>query len=115
MVRGLGREAVSYKGGWSLIRGSIGFFKKYTGLLFLQGGSKDVMNFPWIFLCDVEFSLCWALPIYPGTYSLGLFAGLFGDAMGYCISCEMQEDDGSTGSSKLPLFQLPQHLHVTNC
>ena len=30
--------------------------------------------------------------IYPGTYSLGLFAGLFSDAMGYClpvVSCEM--------------------------
>ena len=30
--------------------------------------------------------------IYPGTYSLGLFAGLFSDAMGDClpiVSCEM--------------------------
>ena len=23
--------------------------------------------------------------IHPGTYSLGLFAGLFSDAMGYCL------------------------------
>ena len=30
--------------------------------------------------------------IYPGTYSLGLIAGLFSDAMGYClsiVSCDM--------------------------
>ena len=37
-------------------------------------------------------SLSGASGIYPGTYSLGLFAGLFSDATGYClpiVSCEM--------------------------
>ena len=57
------------------------------------GCSKGVISFD--FLCNAEFSPCGALPehnIYPGTYSLGLFAGLFSDAMGYClpiVSCEM--------------------------
>ena len=59
----------------------------------LWGGSKGVINFSWIFYA------MWSLVpvghfgnIYPGTYSLGLFAGLFTDAMGYClpiVSCEM--------------------------
>ena len=30
--------------------------------LCVSGGSKVVINFPWIFLCNAEFSLCWALP-----------------------------------------------------
>ena len=38
------------------------------------------------------YSLLDTSRIYPGTYSLGLFAGLFSDAMGCCsliVSCEM--------------------------
>ena len=62
-------------------------------LICLWGGSKGVINFPWIFLCNAELSPCLGSSgIYPGTYSLGLFAGLFSDAMGYClpiVSCEM--------------------------
>ena len=67
-----------------------------------------------------------------GHYSLGLFAGLLNDAMGYCllvVSCEMTRTKWlvlkgshwihlgwwSTGSPKLQLFQLSQHSHVTNC
>ena len=45
------------------------------------------------FLCNAEFkSLLGTFGIYPDTYSLGLFAGLFKDAMVYClpvVSCEM--------------------------
>ena len=39
------------------------------------GGSKGVINFPWIFLCDAEFSPCWALPEY--IRALGLVCGSF--------------------------------------
>ena len=61
--------------------------------LTLWGGSREVINFPWIFY--VMRSL---VPvghfrnIYPGTDLLGLFGGLFSDAMSYClpiVSCEM--------------------------
>ena len=55
--------------------------------VFLWGGSKGVIKFPWIFFfmqCGVK-SLLGTSGIYPGTYSLGLFAGLFSDAMGYCL------------------------------
>ena len=41
--------------------------------------------------CGVK-SLFGTFGIYPGTYSLGLFAGVFSDAMGYCLpiaSCEV--------------------------
>ena len=45
------------------------------------------------FLYNTGFSPCLTLKgIYPGTYSLGLFVGLFSDAMGYClliVSCEL--------------------------
>ena len=60
----------------------------------LWGGSEGVINFPWIFYAMrslVPVGHFWN--IYPGTYSLGLFAGLFSDAMGYCltiVSCEMR-------------------------
>ena len=30
----------------------------------LWGGAKRVINFPLIFLCNAEFSPCWALPEY---------------------------------------------------
>ena len=57
----------------------------------LWGGSKAVVNFPWtFFLCNAEFSPCWALPEYIRAHSFGLFAGLFSNAMGYfSLSCEM--------------------------
>ena len=32
--------------------------------LWLWGGSKGVIIFPWIFSCNAEFSPCWALPEY---------------------------------------------------
>ena len=41
--------------------------------------------------CGVK-SLLGTSRIYPGTYSLGLFVVLLGDAVGYClliVSCEM--------------------------
>ena len=41
--------------------------------------------------CGVK-SLLGTFQIYPGTYLLALFAGLFNDAMGDClpiVSCEM--------------------------
>ena len=56
------------------------------------GGSKGVISFPWIFYCNAEFSPCWALPEYiRALIHLACFAGLFSDAMGYClpiVSCE---------------------------
>ena len=59
----------------------------------LWGGSKGVINFPWIFFFYTMRSLVpvGTFGVYPGTNSLGLFAGLFSDAMGSClpvISCE---------------------------
>ena len=95
-------------------------------LLLLWGGSKGVINFPWIFLCSAVKSLLGTSGIYPGTQLLGLFAGLFSDAMDYClpiVSCEttrtkwlvLKDHIGwSTGSPKLQLFQLSQHSHITN-
>ena len=44
--------------------------------------------------CGVK-SLSGASGIYPDTYSLGLFAGLFSGAVGYClliVLCEMTSD-----------------------
>ena len=52
------------------------------GLLTFRGFSRQ---------CGV-WSLFGTSGIYPGTYSLGLFAGLSSDAMGYClliVLCEM--------------------------
>ena len=54
---------------------------------------KGLLTFPGFFFmqCGVK-SLLGTSRIYPGTYSLGLFAGLFSDATGYClpiVSCEM--------------------------
>ena len=59
------------------------------------GGSKGVINFPWIFL--FIYAMRSLVPSghfrnISGHYSLGLFAGLLNDAMGYCllvVSCEM--------------------------
>ena len=96
-----------------------------------MGWFQRVINFPWIFhamrsLVPVEHFR------NPATYSLGLFVGLFSDAMGYClpiVSCEMTRTKWFvlkrshwihlewwyTGSPKLQLFQLSQRSHVTNC
>ena len=53
---------------------------------------KGLLTFRGFFMhCGVK-SLLDTSGIYPGTYSLGLFAGLFSDAMGYnlpIVSCEM--------------------------
>ena len=35
--------------------------------------------------CGVWSLLMGTSGIYPGTYSLGLFVGLFSDAIGYCL------------------------------
>ena len=52
----------------------------------LWGGPEGVINFPWIFFMQYRVkSLLGTFGIYPGTYSLGLFAGLFSDAVGYCL------------------------------
>ena len=63
-----------------------------TSVCYVSGGSKGVINFPWIFMqCGVQ-SLLGTSGIYPGTCLLGLFAGLLNDAMDYClpiVSCEM--------------------------
>ena len=46
---------------------------------------KGLLSFLGFFVqCGVR-SLLSTSGIYPGTYSLGLFAGLFSDAMGYCL------------------------------
>ena len=71
--------------------------KRATGfwrlcLLSFMGGSKRVINFPWIFYVMWSLIPVRHFGIYPGTYSLGLFADLFSEAMGYClpiVSCEM--------------------------
>ena len=58
----------------------------------LWGGSKGVVNLTWVFMQYGVLSMLGTSVIYPGTYSLGLFAGLFSDAMGYCLPivlCEM--------------------------
>ena len=58
----------------------------------LWGGSKGVINFPWIIDAIQSLVPVGTSGIYPGTHSLGLFAGLFSDAMSYClpiVSCEM--------------------------
>ena len=52
------------------------------GDFILWGGSKGVINFPWIFMQCRVTSLLGTSGTYPGTHSLGLFAGLFTDAMG---------------------------------
>ena len=53
---------------------------------------KGLLTFLGFFMQYGVKSLLGTSGIYPGTYSLGLFAGLFSDAMGYClpiVSCEM--------------------------
>ena len=54
--------------------------------------SNGLLTFLGLFMqCRVK-SLLGTSGIYPGTYSLDLFAGLFSDAMSYClpiVSCEM--------------------------
>ena len=52
---------------------------------------KGILTFLGFFMqCGVQ-SLLGTSGIYPGTYSPGLFAGLFSDAIDYClqiVSCE---------------------------
>ena len=71
---------VANAGQWQTSKLPVGWFQR--GYLL----SSDI-------LCNAEFSPCWALPEYiRALNSLGLFAGLFTDAMGYClpiVSCEM--------------------------
>ena len=67
--------------------------------------------------------------VYPGTYSLGLFAGLFNDAMAYCLPivlCEMTRtkrlvlkdhiasalDDGVPGLQSFNCFNY-QSIHTS--
>ena len=78
-----------------------------------MGSSKGATGFPWFFLCSgglhgvvpkglltflgFFYAMRSLVPvghsrIHPGTYSLDLFAGLFSNAMSYCLpiaSCEM--------------------------
>ena len=84
----------------------------------LWGGSKGVIHFPWIFI----FMQCGSLvPVghfrnISGHYALGLFAGLFSDAMGYYFpmnSCGMtrtkrlvlKDHIGSTKDDGIPGLQ----------
>ena len=48
---------------------------------------KGLLTFLGFFYSMRSFSPCWAPTEYirASTYSLGLFAGLFSDAMGYCL------------------------------
>ena len=53
---------------------------------------KGLFSFLGFFRQCGVLSLLGTSGIYLGTYSLGLFAGLFSDVMGYClpiVSCEM--------------------------
>ena len=53
---------------------------------------KGLLTFLGFFMQCGIYSLLGTSGIHPGTYSLRLLAGLFSDAMGYClsmISCEM--------------------------
>ena len=60
----------------------------------IRGGSEGVINFPWIFFYAMRslVPVGHFLNISGHLFTLGLFAGLFSEAMGYClpiVSCEM--------------------------
>ena len=56
---------------------------------------KGLLTFPGFFMqCGIK-SLFGTSGIYPDTYSLGLFAGLFSDAMGYFLPIVSDEMTGT--------------------
>ena len=98
----------------------------------LRGGSKGVINFPWIFLCNAKFSPFWALLEYIQALIHLACLQVFLVTLWvivyrlYQVRWQGQSDWfkrshwthlgwWSTGSPKLELFQLSQHLQVTNC
>ena len=101
-------------------------------MFYLWGGSKGVVNFPWMFyamrsLIPVRHFLnisghllTW---LVCGSFQWGhglLFTGciVLGDkdkVIGFKRSHWIHLGWWSTGSPKLQLFQVAQHSHVTNC
>ena len=98
----------------------------------LWGGSKGVVNFPWIFWCSAEFSPCWALLGYIWALIHLAYCGSFHWRHGLLFTdCVMWDDNDkmigfkasyliywgwwSTESPMLQLFQLPQYSQVTSC
>ena len=108
---------------------------KYVGV---WGGSKGVINFPWIFFFFVcvcamrSFVPVWHFQNISGYLFIWLVCGSFQWRHGLLFTdCIVWDDKDtvigfkrsnwihlgwwSTGSPKLQLFQLSQHSHVTNC
>ena len=90
---------------------------------------KGLLNFLWFFLCNAEFSPCWALPEYIRTLSplacLRVFSVTPWVIVYRLYRVGWQRESGfkrshwihlrwwNTGSPKLQMFQLSQHSH--NC
>ena len=101
-------------------------------LSWLWGDSKGAINFPWICLWIVEFSPFWALQEYIQTpihlaclrvFSVTPWVIVYrfiawddkDKVIGFKTSHWIHPEWRRTGSPKLQLFQLSQHLHVISC
>ena len=91
----------------------------FISISLLRGGSKGVINSPWIFYCNAEFSPCWTLLEYVSGHLFTCGSFQWGHGLLFTVCIVWDDKDKvigfkrshwihlrwlSTGSPKLQLF-----------